>query len=137
LDDLAELILGSDAMRSSTSGDGFSDGDKAGLGLSPADVLALGVTGIDVNALGADVQWRLNVQKSDPAKNALLSAIVGGAGTGDVQYFIDATPSLANPAWETVASGTVTLEGTKTLLEKVRSTETLPAASFFRVRLGK
>jgi len=136
LNDLAELILGSDALNASTSGDGFSDGDKAALGLVPGDVLALGVTGLDLTATGADVQWRLNVQRSDPAKSALLSALVGGTSTGEVQYFIDATPSLANPAWETVGSGTVTLEGSKTLLEQVR-TAALPAASFFRVRLGK
>ncbi len=137
LGDLAELILGSDALSASTSGDGFSDGEKASLGLAPGDVLALTVTGIDVAASGADVQWRLAVQKTDPAKSALLSALMGGTSTGDVQYYIDATPTLVNPAWETVATGTVSLEGTQTLLKQVRSTAAKPAASFFRVRLGK
>ena len=64
--------------------------------------------------------------------------ISGGSGDGTVTYYIDYTPSLLNAAWQTVESGTVTLDGTQSFLNEVGANPVIdPAKGFFRVRLAK
>ena len=136
LGDLAELALGSDADATSSSGDGYADGDKLALGLAPADTLSLSLTGLDAaDPLNPVVQWSVGVQKASGVNRSLISALSTVTG-GVVGYEIVYTPSLSNPQWRTVKSGTVTLSGVQTLVSAVESAAVEESAKgFFRVRL--
>lgn len=136
LGDLAELALGSDADATSSSGDGYADGDKLALGLAPADTLSLSLTGLDAaDPLNPVVQWSVGVQKASGVNRSLISALSTVTG-GVVGYEIIYTPSLSNPQWRTVKAGTVTLSGVQTLVSAVESAAVEESAKgFFRVRL--
>ncbi len=141
LGDLAELLLGSDAQKASSSGDGYLDGDKVALGLSPADTLRVYLTGLAASAaVQPEVQWTMEVQKAvgttSPALSMLSSTTSGSAATYEVLY----TPSLSTPQWRTVKTGTVALSGVQALtseIETALAAELDPAKGFFRVRLLK
>ncbi len=142
LGDLAELLLGSDAQKASSSGDGYKDGDKVALGLSPADTLRVYLTSLEAGGAvqQPQVQWTMEVQKAaGTAKTALSlfsSTSSGSAATYEVLY----TPSLSNPQWRTVKTGTVALSGVQALtseIETALASELDPAKGFFRVRLLK
>lgn len=129
LDDLNELLLGSDAQATSTAGDGYTDGDKVTLGLDPADTLRLDVTEISLASGLPAVQWVVEVQKSDASTLSLAPV-----ATYELLY----TPSLANPQWQVVRSGTVALDGVQTLTSQIESALSVdPVQGFFRVRLTK
>jgi len=136
LGDLAELALGSDADATSSSGDGYADGDKLALGLAPADTLSLSLTGLDAaDPLNPVVQWSVGVQKASGVNRSLISALSTVTG-GVVGYEIVYTPSLSNPQWRTVKTGTVTLSGVQTLVSAVESAAVEESVKgFFRVRL--
>lgn len=136
LDDLSELLLGSDVQSASTSGDGFSDGDKVALGLAPADVLSLSLTGfgkgVDAQAL---VQWSVGLQTADGVNRSAVQAL-STASSGVKTYQILYSPSLANPEWICVKTGTVELSGVQTLVSEVEASVGVdPLKGFFRVRL--
>jgi hypothetical protein len=141
LGDMAELLLGSDARAASTSGDGYSDGDKVLLGLAPEDTLRLNLTGLNVSdALQPEVQWTVEVQKAAATSPATLSLVSSTATSDTVTYEVLYTPSLTNPQWQRVQSGTVALDGVKTLTSRIEASLTSgvdPAQGFFRVRLLK
>jgi hypothetical protein len=62
--------------------------------------------------------------------------LLSGSGDGSVRYYIDYTVALDNPSWVTVEQGTVTLDGSKTLIDRVNASAVNSARGFFRVRLG-
>ena len=120
----------------STSGDGFSDGDKVALGLAPADVLSLSLTGfgkgVDAQAL---VQWSVGLQTADGVNRSAVQAL-STASSGVKTYQILYSPSLANPEWICVKTGTVELSGVQTLVSEVEASVGVdPLKGFFRVRL--
>jgi len=139
LGDLAELLLGTDAASSSTAKDGYADGDKVALGLSPEDTLRLNVTGLN---LGADlvpvVEWTVEVQKADGTDSNTLGLLSSTAPGSTVSYQVLYTPSLENPNWQPVQSGTVSLSGVQSLQDKITAvTQIDPSLGFFRVKLLK
>ncbi len=136
LDDMMELLLGANAASASTASDGYTDSDKISLGLSPSDLLSLGVTGLGVSPSAASVQWQLNVKRSTAVDRAYLSSLSGVASDGTVRYYVEHTPSLLNPAWTVVETGTVALEGTQNKLDQIdKQALESSATGFFRVRL--
>lgn len=137
LNDMAELMLGTDAQSVSTLGDGYLDSDKIALGLAPQDALSLTMTDLGVNATGAAVQWALDVTKDATVDRALLSSLVGVSGDGTVSYYIDYTPSLQSPAWTTVRTGAVKLDGAQTFTGLIDTSAIDLSKGFFRVRLAK
>jgi hypothetical protein len=137
LDDMAELLLGANAVSVSTAGDGYTDSDKISLGLSPSDLLSLGVTGFGVNPAVANVQWQVSVRKDASVDRALLSTLTGVVTDGTVPYYIEFKASLDAPAWTAVETGRVTLDGTQALIDQVdRQAIEYSDKGFFRVRLG-
>ncbi len=137
LNDMAELMLGTDATGASTLGDGYTDGDKVSLGLAPQDALTLALTDLGVGSGGAAVQWKLDVLKDASVNRALLSSLVGVSGDGTVNYYIDYSASLLNPAWTTVRTGSVTLDGSQTFEGQIDTSMIDLSKGFFRVRLAK
>jgi hypothetical protein len=131
LDDMAELLLASNASASSTADDGYRDGDKVALGLLPADRLGLRLTGVSVGTgMLPEIGWSVEVERS--GVSVLSAAPV-------VTYQVLYTPSLTAPQWTVVAEGTVALDGVQTLTSRIRETVQGidPAQGFFRVRLEK
>lgn len=137
LDDLSELLLGSDVSVSSTAGDGFSDGDKVALGLAPADVVSLSLTGFAVDAEAQPViQWVLGVQKAGDVNRSLIGALSTSSSAGTATYQILYSPTLSNPDWRCVRTGMVPLSGVQTLVSAVEDSVAVePGKGFFRVRL--
>ena len=131
LGDLHELLLGSDVNSASTAADGFTDGAKVALGLNPADKLSLDLTGISfANGLPA-VTWSVGVERSTDATTQSLAPEV-------VAYELLYTPSLANPQWQVVQSGTVGLGNVQSLTSQIEAAASIdPMQGFFRVRLRK
>lgn len=137
LEDMIELMLGTDAVRVSTLSDGYKDSDKVDLGLAPQDVLQLAVTDIGLSGAGAAVQWKLDVTRDASVDRSMLKALLGVSGVSTVNYYIDYTPSLLQPAWTTVRIGTVTLDGSQTLEGQIDTSVIDLSQGFFRVRLAK
>lgn len=132
LGDMAELVLGSNASATSSSGDGFADGAKISLGLSPYDTLTFNVTGVSLSDAAATVQWNLNVKKATDLSRSLLSI----TAPADARYEIQYKASLADPVWTTVVTGTVTLDGAQPdKVNQVGLSALDTAQGFFRVQL--
>jgi hypothetical protein len=132
LGDLHELLLGSDANSASTAADGFTDGAKVALGLNPADKLSLGLIDLSFASGLPEVTWSVGVERSADATTQSLTPEV-------VIYELLYTPSLANPQWRVVQSGTVSLDGVQSLTSQIEAaaSDIDPAQGFFRVRLRK
>ncbi len=135
IDDIAELLLGTDVSAGVSATDGYGDADKIALGLAPQDALALSLTGLQVTVDTTDVAWTLSVNKSAAVNRSLLALVTGVNGTGSVRYSLEYTTSLASGAWVPVETGDVALDGTKTILGRIDARVTDPAKGFFRVRL--
>ena len=139
--DLAELILGTNPNAASSAADGYSDAAKLSIGLYPTDKLNfIGVTAFGLNGTDANLTWKVDVEKAkvSAGSQTFLSALTGVASDGSVAYHIEYTPSLLNADWQEVESGTVTLGGSKTIDELIKSQSVIdPAKGFFRVRLGQ
>ncbi|HON47310.1 MAG TPA: PKD domain-containing protein [Kiritimatiellia bacterium] len=132
LGDLHELLLGSDANSASTAADGFTDGAKVALGLNPADKLSLGLIDLSFANGLPEVTWSVGVERSADATTQSLTP-------EGVTYELLYTPSLANPQWQVVQSGTVSLDGVQSLTSQIEAaaSDIDPAQGFFRVRLRK
>ncbi|HPK37795.1 MAG TPA: hypothetical protein PLH01_05895, partial [Kiritimatiellia bacterium] len=136
--DLAELILGSDGQKVSTSGDGVSDGLKIGLGLSPADTLALEMTGLELTGSEATLTWKLVVDQAEGVNRNLIKSLAGAPGPATYEVLFK--PSLDAADWQVVATGTATLseseEGVSAAISRVQQAlQDAPTQGFFRVRL--
>jgi len=129
LGDLHELVLGSNPRAASTAGDGYSDRDKTNLGLNPADVLRFNVTDISFADGLPEVAWSVEVEKAGVQTMSLAP---------EVTYELLYTPSLVNPQWQVVRSGTVDLDGVRVLTSQVEAAAAAsvdPNQGFFRLRL--
>jgi hypothetical protein len=139
LNDMAELLLGSDATVVSSAGDGYRDGDKYALGLLPTEILRLNVTGIDPSgANGPVLDWTVEVEESAEGIASRTSGpLSANAAVESVTYEVLYTPTLANSQWQVIQTGTVTLSGVKTLSSQIEAlaSEITPAQGFFKVRL--
>ena len=135
LADNIELLLGSSATASSTSGDGYLDGAKAILGLTPSDTLSLSMGGVS----GQNVDWTVTVkQASNSAANAVRSLLSSTLGTTACTYEVQFRASLESGSWTTVKSGAVTLNGTQSFSTDISDiVGQYPESGFFRVILSK
>ncbi len=135
LADNMELLLGSAATTSSSAGDGYLDGAKAILGLTPNDSLSLVMGSVD----NANVGWTVTVKKaSDSASNAARSLLASSMSRTACAYEVQFRASLDSGTWQTVKSGTVTLEGTRSFSTDISDVVgQYPESGFFRVILSK
>ncbi|MDD4016995.1 MAG: PKD domain-containing protein [Kiritimatiellae bacterium] len=138
VDDLTEMVLGSDPRAYSTAGDGMADGWKISLGLAPADTLLPDLTGLSLNDSGVTVQWKVAVSEASDVNRTLVSSYATTLGTASFEVLF--TPSLQNPDWQVVATGYATLaEGTggvSTTIERTQQAlQAAPVQGFFRIRL--
>jgi len=131
IDDFKELILGTDPAVANSAG----ELDNLMLGLAPQDTLEFGVTALALKQEGAELAWSFNVNRISGVSPAMLS-LMSGSGDGSVTYSVDYTASLSEPLWVTVEQGSVTLEGSKTLVEQINRSAINDSRGFFRVRLG-
>lgn len=139
IDDMTELILGTDAKAASTAGDGYSDSAKMALGLSGADKLTFNITGLSMASEMANVTWRVGVSKSSSVNRAFLAEITGiDTSTALVPYMIEYKASLTDENWSEISHGWITLDSSKTVLDKVGADSGMDLSrGFFRVRLGQ
>ncbi|HPK38058.1 MAG TPA: hypothetical protein PLH01_07240, partial [Kiritimatiellia bacterium] len=138
VDDLTELVLGSDPASYSTAGDGMADGWKLSRGLAPADTLLPDLTGLSLNDTVATVQWKVAVSEAPAVNRTLVGSYA--ATPGSVRFEVLFTPSLKNPDWQVVASGYTTVaagaDGVDTAIEKTQQAlQAAPVQGFFRIRL--
>ena len=132
IDDAREMILGTDAGTS----DAGAVYNNLLMGLAPADTLELAVKGLSITESGPEIEWNVAIDKSDSGLSQGMLDLLSASGDGTVRYYVDYTPSLENPEWMTVEEGTVTLDGSMTLINRVSAATVDPARGFFRVRLG-
>ena len=132
LDDRNELLLGSDALNASTSGDGYSDGDKYVLGLNPLDKLTLRMTGVDVSSgMIPEIDWSISVKRTGVSLNDKTS---GEIWIGfEVVYAQDLSTPISQ--WQVVRRGKVNQNGVQENVTEVNALSIDPASGFFRVRL--
>ena len=130
LDDMAELLAGSDPSLASTAGDGILDGVKLAFGLNPADWLGLRLTGLDANTgTGPKVDWAVEVVRRGGA--SALSAT-----PSIVKFEVRYAPNLAIPAeqWQVAKFGEIALDSGEMTMESLLQ-DIDSNAGFFRVRL--
>ena len=130
LTDAQELLAGTSAVNASTSGDGINDGDKVALGIDPTDTISLSMKSIT----GKAVQWELSVARG-AATRATRSLL--GTDATECGYELQFTASLANPDWQTVETGTVSLEGVQDVTNAIAQKVATSRQGFFRVKLIK
>ncbi|MFO7937738.1 MAG: PKD domain-containing protein [Kiritimatiellia bacterium] len=132
LDDYTELILGTDA----TAADDGAVSDNIRIGLSPEDECELKVADVGFADNLAELTWDVNVDKADSSLSKGMLNLMSANPDGNVTYYVDYTPSLSNPQWSTVKQGTITLEGSQTLINQIGIDVESTSSGFFRVRLG-
>jgi len=137
LNDMAELLLGTDGSSAWTLADGYSDSDKAALGLAPSDAISLAVTDLGVNVAGAALKWRLAVTLDPLVNRVLLSNLTGVTSDGTVGYVVEYKPTLDAPGWTAVQTGRVTISGERTVNGLIDRSAIDLSKGFFRVRLTK
>jgi len=134
IDDIKELVLGTDASVAEPP----IVAENLLLGLAPDDKLDFSLTGLAMSSGGAEVKWEVNVDKGDTTLSQGMLNLMSGSADGSVSYYVDFTTSLSTPNWITVENGTVTLDGCKTLVEEIKTSEVVNSfKGFFKVRLGK
>ena len=130
LSDVQELLAGTSVLNASTAGDGIHDGDKVALGIDPTDTVQLSMKGITDKT----VRWELAVTRG-AATRATRSLL--GTDATECGYELQFTATLANPDWQTVETGTVSLEGVQDVTNAIAQKVATSRQGFFRVKLIK
>jgi len=132
IDDFKELILGTDVAVA----DSPAVVDNLLLGLAPEDTLKFSLTGLGLGSSTVAVEWALDVNRTSTSISPAMLNLMSASPDGNVNYYVDYTESLSAPDWVTVQHGTVTLEGSKTLVEEINAAAINASRGFFRVRLA-
>ena len=132
IDDYQEMLLGTDA----STPDAAAVSDNLLLGLAPEDELELSVAGLDLADGVTHLTWNVDVVRADSSLSQDMLNLMSASSDGEVTYYVDFTPSLSNPSWSTVKTGTVKLEGAQTLINRIGIDAASAPSGFFRVRLG-
>ena len=132
IDDVKELLLGTDVSTPEPAG----TVENINLGLAPEDTLELSVAGLGLANGLMQLTWNVDVDRAESSLSQGMLKLMSANPDGEVTYYVDFTPSLSNPTWSTVKTGTVQLEGTQTLINQIGVDTAAEPSGFFRVRLG-